>query len=231
FRMINAKMKYNDPPLDSGRMLRLLKALFTSWYCRVKRFQSLLSQLEIHGVGVSTEDANQKFLRSLPSSWSQVYLVMRTKPGVDSLSFDDLYNNLRVFEYDFKGYTGSSSSAQNVAFVSSESTSSTNDVSTAYGISTSSGYNSQKENSSSYTEELMYSFFANQSSGPHLDHEDLEQLDEFDLEEMDLKWQGTLLESKDQKEIKKAKGEMQGTIDIKQKTMGGDMENRRNLKL
>ncbi|GJV40557.1 hypothetical protein Tco_1418997 [Tanacetum coccineum] len=30
-----------------------------------ERFQSLLSQLEIHGAGVSTEDANQKFLRSL----------------------------------------------------------------------------------------------------------------------------------------------------------------------
>ncbi|GJT28972.1 hypothetical protein Tco_0909247, partial [Tanacetum coccineum] len=56
------------------------------------RFQSLLSQLEIHGAGVSTEDANQKFLRSLPSAWSQVSLIMRTKPGVDSLSFDDLYN-------------------------------------------------------------------------------------------------------------------------------------------
>ncbi|GJY05911.1 ribonuclease H-like domain-containing protein [Tanacetum coccineum] len=82
--------------------------------------------------GVSTKDANQKFLRSLPSSWSQVSLVMRTKPGVDSLSFDDLYNNLRVFESDVKGSTGSSSSAQNVTFVSSESTSSTNDVSTAY---------------------------------------------------------------------------------------------------
>ncbi|GKA84571.1 hypothetical protein Tco_0806166 [Tanacetum coccineum] len=36
------------------------------------RFQSLLSQLEIHGAGVSTEDANQKFLRSPPSAWSQV---------------------------------------------------------------------------------------------------------------------------------------------------------------
>nr|GEV56891.1 ribonuclease H-like domain-containing protein [Tanacetum cinerariifolium] len=35
-------------------------------------FQTLLSQLEIHGAGVSHEDANQKFLRSLPSSWSQV---------------------------------------------------------------------------------------------------------------------------------------------------------------
>ncbi|GKB24079.1 hypothetical protein Tco_0863480 [Tanacetum coccineum] len=66
-------------------------------------FQSLLSQLEIHGAGVSTEDANQKFLRSLPSAWSQVSLIMRTKPGVDSLSFDDLYNNLRVFESNVKG--------------------------------------------------------------------------------------------------------------------------------
>ncbi|GKA26814.1 ribonuclease H-like domain-containing protein, partial [Tanacetum coccineum] len=68
--------------------------------------------------GVSTEDANQKFLRSLPSAWSQVSLIMRTKPGVDSLSFDDLYNNLRVFESDIKGSTASSSSSQNVAFVS-----------------------------------------------------------------------------------------------------------------
>ncbi|GJZ83066.1 hypothetical protein Tco_0648239 [Tanacetum coccineum] len=106
-------------------------------------FQSLLSQLEIHGAGVSTKDANQKFLRSLHASWSQVSLIMRTKPRVDSLSFDDLYNNLRVFKPDVKGSIGSSSSAQNVSFVSS-STSSTNDVSTAYGVSTSSGHYSQK---------------------------------------------------------------------------------------
>ncbi|GJY97488.1 ribonuclease H-like domain-containing protein [Tanacetum coccineum] len=167
------------------------------------RFQSLLSQLEIHGAGVSTEDANQKFLRSLPASWSQVSLIMRTKPGVDTLSFDDLYNNLRVFESDVKGSTRSSSSAQNVAFVSSESTSSTNDVSTAYGVSTSSGHNSQKEGSSSYTDELKYSFFANQSSGPQLDHEDLEQVDEFDLEEMDLKWQVAMISMRLKKFYKK----------------------------
>ncbi|GJS69678.1 hypothetical protein Tco_0702519 [Tanacetum coccineum] len=48
-----------------------------------ERFQSLLSQLEIHGAGVSTEDANQKFLRSLPSAWLQVSLIMRNKPGMD----------------------------------------------------------------------------------------------------------------------------------------------------
>ncbi|GJW88715.1 ribonuclease H-like domain-containing protein [Tanacetum coccineum] len=130
------------------------------------KFQSLLGQFKIYSTGVSTKDTNQKFLRSLPSSWSQVSLIMRTKPGVDSLSFDDLYNNLRVFETDVKGSTRSSSSAQNAAFVSSESTSSTNDVSTSYGATTSSRYNSHRENSSSYTDELMHSFFANQSSGP-----------------------------------------------------------------
>nr|GEU82225.1 hypothetical protein [Tanacetum cinerariifolium] len=44
-------------------------------------------------------------------------------------------------------------------------------------VSTSSGHNSQKEGSTSYTDDLVYSFFANQSSGPQLDHEDLEQID------------------------------------------------------
>ncbi|GJV27420.1 hypothetical protein Tco_1383868 [Tanacetum coccineum] len=76
----------------------------------------------------------------------------RTKPGVDSLSFDDLYNNLRVFESDVKGSTASSSSNQNVAFVS-ENTSSTNEVSTAYGVSNSSSHNSQSEHPSSYDEQ------------------------------------------------------------------------------
>ncbi|GJS83981.1 ribonuclease H-like domain-containing protein [Tanacetum coccineum] len=165
-------------------------------------FQSLLSQLEIHDAGVSTEDANQKFLRSLPSAWSQVSLIMRTKPGVDSLSFDDLYNNLRVFESDVKGSTASSSSTQNVAFVS-ENTSSTNDVSTAYGVSNSSGHNSQYEHTSSY------SLLANQSSCPQLDHEDLEQLDEFDLEEMDLKWQVAMISMRMKKFYKKTGRKLQ----------------------
>nr|GEY54637.1 ribonuclease H-like domain-containing protein [Tanacetum cinerariifolium] len=122
-----------------------------------------------------------------------VSLIMRTKPGVDTLSFDDLYNNLRVFESDVKCFTVSSSSTQNVAFISSKSTSSTNEASTAYGVSTSSSHNSQKEGSSSYTNELMYLFFSDQSSGLQLDHEDLEQLNELDLEEMDLKWQVAMI--------------------------------------
>ncbi|GJZ45506.1 reverse transcriptase domain-containing protein [Tanacetum coccineum] len=73
----------------------------------------------------------------------EVSLIMRTKPGVDSLSFDDMYNKLRVFENDVKGSTASSSITQNVAFVF-ENVSSTNDVSTAYGVSNPSGLNSQR---------------------------------------------------------------------------------------
>ncbi|GJT67486.1 ribonuclease H-like domain-containing protein [Tanacetum coccineum] len=104
---IKSRFSGND---ESKKMQKyILKQQFEAFM-----FQSLLSQLRIHGAGVSTEDANQKFLRSLPASWSQVSLIMRTKPGVDTLSFDDLYNNLRVFESDIKGSTASSSSTENV---------------------------------------------------------------------------------------------------------------------
>ncbi|GJS69768.1 putative ribonuclease H-like domain-containing protein [Tanacetum coccineum] len=81
-----------------------------------------------------------------------------------------------------KGSTASSSSPQNEAFVS-ENTNSTNDVSTAYCVPNPSGQNLKYEQTSSY------SLLANQSSCPQLDHEDLEQINEYDLEEMDLKWQ------------------------------------------
>nr|GEW15601.1 ribonuclease H-like domain-containing protein [Tanacetum cinerariifolium] len=140
---------------------------------------------EIHGAGVSHEDANEKFLRSLPSSLSQVTLIMRTKPGFDTLSFDDLYNNLRVFERDVKGTTASSLNTHNVAFVSADNSSSTNDVSTAYSVSSLSISKSQKEGS--------YSFFANKSSAPQLDYDDLEQINDDDMEEMDLKWQVAMI--------------------------------------
>ncbi|GJY13227.1 hypothetical protein Tco_0382536 [Tanacetum coccineum] len=139
-----------------------------------ERFQSLLSQLEIHGAGVSTEDANQKFLRSLPSAWLQVSLIMRNKPGS----------------------TASSSNLQNVAFIS-ENTNSTNEVSTAYGVSNTSGHNSKLEQTSSY------SLLASQSSCPQLDHEDLDQVDEYDLEEMDLKWQVAMISMRIKKFYKK----------------------------
>ncbi|GJT52625.1 hypothetical protein Tco_0978782 [Tanacetum coccineum] len=137
------------------------------------------TELEIHGAGVSTEDANQKFLRSLPYAWSQVSLIMRTKPGVDTFNFDDLYNNLRVFESDIKGSTASSSSSpQNVAFVS-ENTNSTNEVSTAYCVPNLSLSVKHKVGTNfNHTHSMLIN-----PSCPQLDHEDLEQINEYDREE------------------------------------------------
>ncbi|GJU78748.1 hypothetical protein Tco_1275818 [Tanacetum coccineum] len=45
---------------------------------------------------------NQKFLRSIPSSWNQIALIMRNKLDIDEIDIDDLYNNLRVYEDEFE---------------------------------------------------------------------------------------------------------------------------------
>nr|GEV45850.1 hypothetical protein [Tanacetum cinerariifolium] len=183
--------------------------------------------------GVSTEYANQKFLRSLHASWSQVSLIMRTKLGVDTLSFDDLYNNLRVFESDVKGSTVSSSITQNVVFVSFKRTSSTNEASIAYGISTSSGHYSQREGSSSYTDELMYSFFANQFSGRKLQFDANEPVgfNKTKVKCFNCHKTGPFTRECRSKGNQDIRGEMHETLGIKQNTMGRDLENRRNLKL
>ncbi|GJZ93356.1 hypothetical protein Tco_0665421 [Tanacetum coccineum] len=60
------------------------------------RFQKLISQLEIHGEVISQEDANLKLLRSLPLAWNNIALIMRNKSDLDTISMDDLYNNLKV---------------------------------------------------------------------------------------------------------------------------------------
>ncbi|GJU82161.1 hypothetical protein Tco_1284526 [Tanacetum coccineum] len=49
------------------------------------RFQKLLSQLDALGASVSDEDANHKFLRSLPPAWDSLAMTMRTKKNIDTL--------------------------------------------------------------------------------------------------------------------------------------------------
>ncbi|GKD22584.1 hypothetical protein Tco_1224287, partial [Tanacetum coccineum] len=66
-------------------------------------------------------------------------IVWRNKPEIDALSLDDLYNNLKIYEPEVKGTSSSSTNIQNIAFVSSNSTSSTNGaVNTAHGVTTTS---------------------------------------------------------------------------------------------
>ncbi|GJY00889.1 putative ribonuclease H-like domain-containing protein, partial [Tanacetum coccineum] len=62
------------------------------------RMQKILSQLNQLKAKPEDEDINLKFLRALPSSWSQVALTLKTKGGLEFLSFDDLYYKLKTLE-------------------------------------------------------------------------------------------------------------------------------------
>ncbi|GJY95623.1 hypothetical protein Tco_0511984, partial [Tanacetum coccineum] len=62
------------------------------------QFQKLISQLEIHGEVISQEDANLKLLRSLLSAWNNISLIIRNESDLDTLSTNDLYNNLKVYK-------------------------------------------------------------------------------------------------------------------------------------
>ncbi|GJW38599.1 hypothetical protein Tco_0064444 [Tanacetum coccineum] len=121
-------------------------------------------------------------------------MTMRTKPDVDTLSIDDLYNNLRVFEQELISTSKSSASAQNMAFVSHKS--STNKVKSGhtgaystYTPSTSSNNIPEREVPAGFADEVIYSLFVKQSEDLDLLHEDLEQIDDLDIKEMDINWQ------------------------------------------
>ncbi|GKA04251.1 ribonuclease H-like domain-containing protein [Tanacetum coccineum] len=60
-----------------------------------------------------------------------------------------------------------------------------------------------RTSSSTYDDDVMFSFFANQSNSPQLDNEDLEQIDTDDHEEMDLKWQVAMLSMRVKRFLKK----------------------------
>ncbi|GJW38572.1 ribonuclease H-like domain-containing protein [Tanacetum coccineum] len=104
------------------------------------RLQKIVSQLAILGENISQEDLKLKFLRSLSSKWNSHVVV--------------------------KGTSSSSLSSQNMAFMSSPS--STNEVNTAYEVSPAS---------------TQVSTASTQVSTTNLN----------DIEEMDLKWQFALL--------------------------------------
>nr|GEV71337.1 hypothetical protein [Tanacetum cinerariifolium] len=60
------------------------------------RLQKLTSQLELLGKKISQEDVNQKLLRSLSPEWNTHVVVWRNKSYLDTLSMNDLYNNLKM---------------------------------------------------------------------------------------------------------------------------------------
>nr|GEU95575.1 hypothetical protein [Tanacetum cinerariifolium] len=91
------------------------------------RLQKLISQLEILGESLSQEDINMEFLRSLPTEWRTHTLIWRNKKDLEEQSLDALFNSLKIYEAEVKSSSSASTSTQNIAFTSSQTTYSTND--------------------------------------------------------------------------------------------------------
>ncbi|GKA28215.1 putative ribonuclease H-like domain-containing protein [Tanacetum coccineum] len=184
----------------------------------IKDAKSLLEAIEKRFGGNDTTKKTQRNLLkqqyenfSAPSSKTldQTFdrlQKLRHKPELETMSMDDLYNNLKVYELEVKGTSSSSSNTQNIAFVSSNSTISTNGaVNTAHGITTAS---TQATNVNSTTignlsDAVICAFFASQPNSPQLDNEDLQKINSDDLEETDLRWQIAMLTMRERRFLKK----------------------------
>nr|GEW24832.1 copia protein [Tanacetum cinerariifolium] len=108
------QLKFNSIK-DVNQLLEAVEKRFKMLDQTFDRIQKLVSQLELLDEKLSQEDVNQKLLRSLSPEWNTHVVVWRKKADVDTMSMDDLYNNLKVYELEVKGMSSSGSSTQNMA--------------------------------------------------------------------------------------------------------------------
>ncbi|GKD61713.1 hypothetical protein Tco_1299222 [Tanacetum coccineum] len=129
------KLKFNSIN-DAKLLLEAIEKSSETLDQTFDRLQKLVSQLEILGEILSQENVNQKLLKSLSPEWNTHAVMWRYKPELETMSMDDLYNNLKVYELEVKGTSSSNTSTQNMAFVSSNNSGSTNKaVNTSHGVS------------------------------------------------------------------------------------------------
>nr|GEV12200.1 hypothetical protein [Tanacetum cinerariifolium] len=147
----------------------LMEAIEKRFRGNTETKKKLISQLEIHGLSLSQEDVNLKFLRSLPSEWRTHTLIWRNKTDLEEHSLDDLFNSLKIYEVEVKSSYNASTTTHNLAFMSSSNTDSiTEPVSAAVSVS-------------------AVSVKPPVSSLPNIDADD--------LEEIDLKWRNVPVET------------------------------------
>nr|GEV49428.1 ribonuclease H-like domain-containing protein [Tanacetum cinerariifolium] len=114
------QLKFNSHK-DAKTLMEAIKKIFRG-NTETKK-EKLASQLKIHGVFLSQEDINLKFLRSFPSEWKTHTLIYKT--DLEEQSLDDLFNSLKIYEAKVKSSSSVGTTKQNIAFVSSSNTDST----------------------------------------------------------------------------------------------------------
>ncbi|GJT51080.1 ribonuclease H-like domain-containing protein [Tanacetum coccineum] len=198
------QLKFNSIK-DAKLLLEAIEKRFGRNEATKKTQRNLLKQQYENFTAPSSKMLDQTFdrlqkllLRSLSPEWNTHSVVWRNKADLDTMSMDDLYNNLKVYELEVKEISSSNSSTQNMAFVSSSNnnTSSSNEaVNAAHGVTTDSTQVNitYSINIDNLSDAVICSFFASQPNSPQLAHEDLQQIHPDDIEEMDLIWQMAML--------------------------------------
>nr|GFA16865.1 hypothetical protein [Tanacetum cinerariifolium] len=131
---------------------------------------------------------------------SGIALILKTKRGLEYISFDDLYNKQIFLEIDTKGYSSSSPTLSDAAFVSTAGSSQGNlsyqeSGNGGYGsytttLSASPGFSSSKgslKSKCSVVDDVIYSFFDNHEIDQQLVYEDLDQINKDEFKKYDLK--------------------------------------------
>nr|GEZ42263.1 reverse transcriptase domain-containing protein [Tanacetum cinerariifolium] len=113
------------------------------------------------------------------------------------MSLDDLYNHLKVYKAEVQKKPNSNS--PDMAFISSSKNSNNEDgnticVTTATTATT--AFPTSSVNVATISQDTASAFIASQSNGSQIKFEDINQIDEDDMEEMDIKWNMALLSMK-----------------------------------
>nr|GEW92140.1 RNA-directed DNA polymerase homolog [Tanacetum cinerariifolium] len=124
------QLKFNSIK-DVKQLLEAVEKRFGGNAATKKTQRNLLRQQYENFTASSLEILDQTFDRLKK-------LVYQNKVDLDTMSMDDLYNNLMVYEPEVKGMSSSNSSTQNMAFVSSSNSSTNEAVNTAQRVFTAS---------------------------------------------------------------------------------------------
>nr|GEZ93929.1 hypothetical protein [Tanacetum cinerariifolium] len=119
-----------------------------------------------------------------------------------TMSLDDLYNHLKVYEFEVQKKPEPNS--QNMAFISSAKHSSENkDGNTACVPTASTNVPTASASVATISQDNACAYIASQSSGSQIKFKDINHIDEDDMEEMDIKLNMELLSMRANKFWKK----------------------------
>nr|GEV70595.1 hypothetical protein [Tanacetum cinerariifolium] len=118
------------------------------------------------------------------------------------MSLDDLYNHLKVYESEVQKKIEPNS--LNMAFMSlAKHNSGNEDGNTACVPTASTNVPTASASVATISQDTACAYIASQSSGSQIKFEDINQIDEDDIEEMDIKWNMALLSMRADKFWKK----------------------------